>query len=156
MSGTWSLDHCSLTVPHLDQAVHFFTAVVGAELAYRRSFNPGSDVDTMRISFGAHSQAGFELAKLTLGSVGIELFEYTAPDQRTDPPRNCDVGGSHLAFLVDDIEVAVRRAAAHPGVRLLGKVQCLAETHPLAGRQWVYLLTPWQQQLELVSNPQRD
>lgn len=151
----WSLDHCSLTVPDLDEAVRFFTTVVGASVQYERSMTPGSDPEAMRGHFNAHPQAGFRLAKLHVGSIGMELFEYSSPDQRTDQPRNCDVGGSHLGFLVGDIDAAIERASAFPGVVVLSEVQLLPPDHPLGGRRWVYLLTPWDQQLELVSDQGR-
>ncbi len=154
-SAAWSLDHCSLTVPNLDEAVAFFTSVAGASVAHRRSAIPGADPELMRTNFNAHKDAGFALAKLNVGQVGVEVFEYTAPDQRRDLPRNCDIGGSHLGFLVDDIAKAILRARAHPGVQILGEVQTLPDDHPMAGRQWVYLLTPWHQQLELVSDENR-
>jgi catechol 2,3-dioxygenase-like lactoylglutathione lyase family enzyme len=155
MAGDWSLDHCSLTVPDLDEAVRFFTAVVGATAEYGRSMAPGSDPEAMRRSFNAHPEAGFQLAKLHIGSIGLELFEYSSPDQRTDQPRNCDVGGSHLGFRVHDIDAAVTSAAAFPGVTVLGEVQVLPPEHPLGGRRWIYLLAPWDQQLELVSDEGR-
>jgi catechol 2,3-dioxygenase-like lactoylglutathione lyase family enzyme len=154
-SPGWRLDHAALTVPRLEEAVAFFTDVVGAVLGYDRSLPAGTAPLAMRESFNAHEDAGFRLAKLYVGGVGLELFEYTAPDQRTDQPRNCDVGGSHLGFLVPDLAAAVVRAAAHPGVRILGEPQLLPAGHPLAGRRWVYLLTPWGQQLELVSDELR-
>lgn len=154
-AASWSLDHASLTVPDLDVAVAFFTDVVGAVELYRRTLAPRSDPEAMVVSFHAHPDAGFRLAKLDLGGVGLELFEYSAPDQRTDPPRNCDVGGSHLGFVVPDLGAAIARAAAHPGVRVLGSPQRLPDGHPLAGRTWVYLLTGWGQQLELVCDAGR-
>jgi catechol 2,3-dioxygenase-like lactoylglutathione lyase family enzyme len=141
-----------LTVPDLGQAVDFFTTVVGARLLYHRSLEPGTQPETMRENFHAHPQAGYRLAKLGLGDVGLELFEYDAPDQHVVQPRNCDVGGSHLAFRVVDLDAAVARAESHPGVRILGDRQTLPRNHPMAGRTWVYLLTPWDQQLELVSD----
>ena len=81
----------------------------------------------------------------------LELFEYAAPDQRTAPPRNSDIGGHHLAFYVDDIGPAVAHLQAH-GVRILGEPSTIADG-PAAGTDWVYFLAPWGLQLELLSYP---
>jgi catechol 2,3-dioxygenase-like lactoylglutathione lyase family enzyme len=40
-------------------------------------------------------------------SANIELFKYTAPDQRTTFPKNSDWAGHHIAFYVTDIDAAV-------------------------------------------------
>ena len=156
MTAGWAVDHAALTVPDLDAAVAFFTAVAGARELYRRTVEAGADRDAMAVNYGAHPDAGFRLAKLDVGGAPVELFEYDAPDQRTAAPRNCDVGGHHLGFRVPDIEAAVAAVRNHPGTEVLGAVSTLPAGHPLAGRQWIYFRTPWGQQLELVSDRDRD
>ncbi|GAA1694416.1 hypothetical protein MMUR_28830 [Mycolicibacterium murale] len=152
----WSLDHCSLTVPDLEAAVDFFTVVVGARTQYSRTLDPGSAPAAMRENFNAHPDVGFRLAKLEIpGGLGLELFEYQAPDQTREHPRNCDVGGTHLGFLVDDLNAAIARVRKYPGTRVLGHPQSLPPGHPLAGRTWIYFLSPWGQQLELVDDSGR-
>ena len=66
-------------------------------------------------------------------------------------PRNSDVGGHHLAFYVDDFDAAVAYLAAK-GVQLLGK-PTVRTTGPNAGQTWIYFLSPWGMQFELVSYP---
>ena len=65
-------------------------------------------------------------------------------------PRNSDWGATHLALEVPDIEVALDRLRAVPGVSVMGEVH---ETEEAPGTVvlWVYLSTPWGMQLELVS-----
>ena len=155
-AGTVVVDHASLTVPDLDAAVAFFVQVLGARERYRRRIAPGSARDVMASRYRAHPEAGFELAKLDVAGFGLELFEYIAPDLATTLPRNCDPGGSHLGFAVADLDLVCARAARHPGSRVLGPPSRLDPPHPLAGRSWVYLLTPWGQQLELVSDRGRE
>ncbi|GAB7007935.1 hypothetical protein JCM18899A_54140 [Nocardioides sp. AN3] len=151
----YALDHFSLTVPNLEQAVDFFIRALGARLKYTRVLAPGSEPALMEENYLAHREAGFALAKLELGGLGIELFEYSAPDQSRSQPRNCDLGGTHLGIVVPDIDEAIRLAATYPGVRVLGEPQTLRGDHPLGGRRWVYLLTPWGQQFEFVSDELR-
>jgi len=57
-----------------------------------------------------------------------------------------------MAFCVDDIDVAIAHLRAH-GVRAQGEPKASA-SGPSAGRRWVYFLTPWDLQCELVSYPQ--
>jgi hypothetical protein len=83
--------------------------------------------------------------------VNFEIFEYSAPDQVAEPPRNSDIGGHHLAVYVDDIAAALEHLRAH-GVRIMGDVQVI-DDGPAAGSSWIYFLAPWGLQLELVSYP---
>ena len=50
----------------------------------------------------------------------IELFEYTSPDQDTRLAKNSDFSGHHLAFYVEDIDVAVAYMEAKGVRKLLG------------------------------------
>ena len=61
------------------------------------------------------------------------------------------MGGSHLAFYVDDLESAIEYLK-EKNVRLLGE-PTLRSMGPNAGQRWIYFLTPWGMQLELVSFP---
>jgi len=81
----------------------------------------------------------------------FELFEYESPDQNRQQPRNSDVGGHHIAFYVDDIHEAIAYLNAK-GVRVLGE-PTVRDSGPHAGQTWIYFLTPWGMQLELVSFP---
>ncbi|WP_397473801.1 nuclear transport factor 2 family protein [Pusillimonas sp.] len=149
-----AIDHISLTVPSLRQATDFFVSVFGADLLYRREA-AGNGSEAFALSFGVDPRAGFKLAKLVLAGVALELFEYYGPDLRSRMSRNCDPGGSHFCIEVFDMDAAIARLAVEPDVRLLGEPSVLPEEHPLAGRRWIYFLTPWGQQLELVCDRDR-
>ena len=84
------------------------------------------------------------------GQAILEVFHYTAPDQRTEPPRNSDIGGHHVALYVDDLDAAVAHLRGH-GVTVLGEPT--ASRGPHEGQRWVYFLAPWGMQFELVSYP---
>jgi hypothetical protein len=66
------------------------------------------------------------------------------------PPRNSDVGGHHIALYVEDLDAAV--ADLHRrGLTVLGEPT--TSKGPSEGQRWVYFLSPWGLQCELVSYP---
>ena len=145
------VDHVAITVPNLDQAVSFFMEVLGCELAYEEGPIERSEGDWMERQFNVHPQASFRLATLRCGPVtNLELFEYSAPDQKTESPKNSDYGGHHLGFFVTDIEAAVAYLRDQPGVTVLGDLMENTEG-PIKGNKAIYFLSPWGMQLELRS-----
>ena len=147
-----SFEHFATTVPDLDSALDFFCDALGADHVATRSYGPEAD---MTGRFNAHSEAQSRVAKVAIGGVLIELWEYAAPDLRTEMPRNCDAGGHHVGFKVVDIDDAVERLRQYPGVRVLGEPSTIT-SGPLIGRRWVYFLTPWGLQLELATTPDQE
>ncbi|MFB6892769.1 VOC family protein [Kitasatospora sp. NPDC056327] len=154
--GARAVHHVAFTVPDLDQAVAFFTDVLGARLLYRLGpvAAPPGDADWMHRQLGVHREAVAHIAMLRLGPVtNLELFRYTAPDQRREQPANSDWGGHHLAIAVDDVDRAVRYLRRQPGVEVLGEPQTVAVGGPIDGDRWVYFRTPWGLQLEVLAMP---
>ena len=100
---------------------------------------------------GVHPRARIrQLAVLRCGGgANLELFGYEAPDQRSETPRNSDLGGHHVAFYVDDLAGALRHVERHGG-EVMDEPTHMA-TGPSAGETWVYVRAPWGLQLELVS-----
>jgi len=151
MPGLRWLDHVGVTVPDLAQATAFFCDVLGCEPLYALG-ELRRDDNWMADHLNVHPRS--ELRGLTFlrcaDRAHIELFEYQAPDQRP-VPRNTDIGGHHPAFYVDDIDAATAHLHTH-GVHVLGEVKASA-SGPSAGQRWVYFLTPWDLQCELVSYP---
>ncbi|MBH1938905.1 VOC family protein [Streptomyces sp. AV19] len=146
--------HVGCTVPDLEQAVAFFTDVLGAQLAYREGPYEDPGGDWMRRQLGVHPRSAVRIAMLRLGAtLNLELFQYEGPGRRREMPRNDDWGGHHLALWADDFDASVRRLAATPGVRLLGEPQRVGEG-PIEGTRWVYFTTPWGMHLELVHAPE--
>jgi len=80
----------------------------------------------------------------------FEIFQWESPDQNTQPPKNSDVGGHHLAFYVDDLDEAVAYLDSQ-GVELMGSI--VESQNASFGQRWMYFLTPWGMQCELVSFP---
>jgi len=151
--GAVAVHHVAYTVPDLNQAVEFFTEVIGAELVYVLGPVQDSEGDWMTRQLGVAADARAHIAMLRLGPVtNLELFGYTAPDQRQSLPRNSDWGGHHLAIYVTDVDAAVAYLRTQPGVRVLGEPQTIIDG-PIAGDRWVYFLTPWGMQMELIHLP---
>jgi catechol 2,3-dioxygenase-like lactoylglutathione lyase family enzyme len=152
MPGLRGTEHIGFTVPNLDEAVDFFVKVIGCEPFYE--LGPfQSNGDWMQTQLNLHPRAVMKRLKFLRCGNGsnFEIFEYSAPDQRLEQPKNSDIGGHHLAFYVDDMDEAIAYLKAN-GVRVLGE-PVVREEGPSAGQTWVYFLTPWGMQLELVSYP---
>jgi catechol 2,3-dioxygenase-like lactoylglutathione lyase family enzyme len=150
------LDHAGYTVPDLDQAVAFFTQVLGCDLLYRAGpyQEPGSD--WMLPNLNVHPQASVRLAVLRCGPVhNVELVEFSAPDQQQVSPKVSDWGGRHLAFAVTDMEAAVAYLEAQPGVRVLEAIDHPVDGTAESGIRTRYFITPWGMYMELISRPDR-
>jgi len=152
--GARNVDHVAYTVPDLDQAIDFFVEVIGADLLYRIGPVEDKTGDWMTTQLAVHRDASVHIAMLRLGPVtNLELFEYTAPEQRRELPRNSDWGGHHLAIHVEDVDVAVAYLRAQPGVTVLGEPQTIDDEGPIHGDRWVYFRTPWGMQMEVLNMP---
>jgi catechol 2,3-dioxygenase-like lactoylglutathione lyase family enzyme len=149
LPGLRGTDHIGFTVPDLDAAVDFFVNVIGCEAFY--DLGPfKADDDWMHTHLNVHPRTVMKRLKFLRCQHGsnFEIFEYEAPDQNRQQPKNSDVGGHHLAFYVDDMQAALVHLRAH-GVKILGE-PTLSKNASL-GQTWVYFLSPWGMQLELVS-----
>jgi catechol 2,3-dioxygenase-like lactoylglutathione lyase family enzyme len=146
--------HFAYAVPDLDQAVEFFTAVLGAELATR--FGPLADPEGTSFAdkLGVHPRTVLFSALLRFGpTLNVELHQYWAPDQRDGPPRQSDPGASHLGVWVDDVDAAARYLRAQPGVT----VRTVGPGGPpeLDGLTNFFFETPWGQVIEVLTAPDR-
>ncbi|GAA4649705.1 VOC family protein [Kistimonas scapharcae] len=154
MPGLKGVDHVGFTVPDLEQAVTFFETVLGCQTIYRLGPFKDDDGDWMREHLNVDPRAeitAIAILRCYNGS-NLEIFEYNAPKQHSSQPKNSDIGGHHIAFYVTDMNKAVRYLQEN-GIPLLGEPTVM-ETGPSAGESWVYFMTPWGMQLELVSYPQ--
>lgn len=152
LPGMTGVDHIGITVPDLDQARTFFVDVLGCEYMYSLGPFRHDDSDWMSEHLDVHPRAVMEqLHFFRCGTQAIfEVFQYAAPDQRTEQPRNSDVGGHHVALYVEDLDAAVLYLHEQ-GVRVLGDPT--SSKGPSEGQRWVYFLSPWGMHFELVSYP---
>jgi catechol 2,3-dioxygenase-like lactoylglutathione lyase family enzyme len=153
MPGMRGHDHTGITVPDMDQAVTFFTDVLGCEKAM--SFGPFADDKGtfMTDLLGVDQKAVIEnitLMRCGFGS-NIELFKYTAPDQKALNQKNSDIGAFHVAFYVDDIKAAKAFLDEKGIATRLGPLP--VEQGPAAGQAILYFQSPWGLQLEAITYP---
>ena len=148
-------DHTGITVPDMKQAVDFFTNVVGCKKAM--SFGPFADDKGtfMQDLLGVDPKAVIQEITLVRCGYGwnIELFKYTAPDQKDLTPKNSDIGGFHIAFYVDDV-AAAKSYLEGKGVKTrMGPLP--VKEGPAAGQTILYFQAPWGGiQFEAISYPE--
>ncbi len=151
LPGLRRLDHIGFTVPDLEEATRFLVDVLGCEYLY--SLGPfRSGDDWMAEHLNVHPRAEVrENRFFRCGDQAVfEVFDYAAPDQATRLPRNSDIGGHHVALYVDDLDAAVGYLRER-GVQVLGEPT--PSKGPAEGNRWVYFLSPWGMQFELVCYP---
>ena len=149
--GLSRLDHVGFTVPDLEAARAWLVDVLGCEYMY--SLGPfESDDDWMAEHLNVDPRAVMRRLHFFRcgGEAVFEVFQYEAPEQQTVAPRNSDVGGHHVALYVEDLDAAVAYLRA-AGVTVLGDPT--TSRGPSEGQRWVYFLSPWGMQFELVSYP---
>lgn len=154
LPGMRGVNHIGVTVPDMAQAVSFFSEVLGCEKA--TSFGPFLD-DTgtfMQDLLAVDPRAAIHeitLMRCGFGS-NIELFNYTAPDQKTVESRNSDIGAYHIAVYVDDIDAAAEYFKTKGIKTLMGPLP--VNEGPAAGQSILYFYAPWGLQMEAISFPE--
>ena len=153
LPGLRGHDHTGLTVPDMKQAVDFFENVLGCEAVM--SFGPFAD-DTgtfMTDLLGVDPKA--EIKQITQVRCGfgsnIELFEYSAPDQRDLKQKNSDIGAFHISLYVDDIDAAKAYLNSRNVATRLWPLHIT--DGPAAGHSILYFQAPWGLQFEAISYP---
>jgi catechol 2,3-dioxygenase-like lactoylglutathione lyase family enzyme len=151
--GMRGVNHIGLTVPDLDQAVAFFTDVMGCQKAM--SFGPFRDDKGTFMQDVLDVDPRAVIDQITMLRCGfgsnIELFRYEAPDQKTVAVRNSDIGGHHIAFYVDDIDAAAAYLKDKGIKTNMGPIP--VSEGPAAGQAILYFSAPWGLQLEAISFP---
>ena len=152
LPGLRGPDHIGFTVPDLEQARDFFIRVIGCDLVYSLGPFSRDEGDWMQEHMGVHPRT--VMRKLDFYRCGFgtnfEVFEYEPADGQAPSPKNSDIGGHHLALYVDDLDAAVEYLRAE-GLTMMGEPTVSANAS--FGQRWVYFLSPWGMQFELVSYP---
>jgi catechol 2,3-dioxygenase-like lactoylglutathione lyase family enzyme len=153
LPGMRGHDHTGITVPDMNQAVTFFTDILGCQRAM--AFGPFSDDkgSFMKDVLDVHPRAVITQIVLIRCGYGsnIELFSYQSPDQQVVQPKNSDIGGYHIALYVDDIKAADAYLKSKGVHTLFGPVP--VEQGPAAGQTILYFKAPWGLQMEAISYP---
>lgn len=156
LPGYQHVDHLGITVPDLDAAVDFYCRILGAEVAYRLGPFDAADMPPQpdgRDWMEAHVDvqgAKLSIAMLKVGpNMMMELFQYDKPaNRRSEPPRNCDIGGHHFALKVDKLEPALKHLEENGCTLMDGPID-LPEG-PTVGCRCQYLRDPWGNYIELM------
>lgn len=152
LPGLRGTDHIGFTVADLDAADDFFVRVLGCDRVYSLGPFAHPHDDWMTDHLGVSPRT--VMKRLTFYRCGngsnFEVFEYAAADGQLPQPRNSDIGGHHLAFYVDDLDAALDYLRAE-GITIMGEPTFSGNAS--LGQRWVYFLSPWGMQFELVSYP---
>ncbi len=137
-----NVDHLGVTVPDLQQAVMFFTEVLGAEALFTCEEGPGTqNPANLNAAFGVPSDSKLKIAMLRLGlTLNLELMQYDTSDQRQVTPRNSDFDAPHIAFFVSDMEQAADYLTEH-GCKLFSG-PLVSKRGPKAGQSIRYFKRP--------------
>jgi catechol 2,3-dioxygenase-like lactoylglutathione lyase family enzyme len=144
-----STNHTSFTVSDLDRTTAFFTEGLGFELLSKAPRDPkiieqvtgvpGADIIVAYVQGPGHR---------------LELIQYVGPDSGERGqvrPRPCDVGFSHVAYDVDDVDAAIAASEPH-GVIPLGDPVAI-DQGPNKGGRVVYLRDPDGICIEYIEKP---
>ena len=148
--GARNLDHAGIVVRDLDEAIGFFTDVLGADVLFRAPFAAG-------LESKEEAAEGTEVAVAFLRfgpTANIELLQFRGPGDAGAPPRVSGIGAVHIALWVEDVAVAAAYLAAQPGVEIVGEIGGPSRG-PDEGATWVYARTPFGLHVELVNRPAR-
>ncbi|MEM5318533.1 VOC family protein [Paraburkholderia sp. JHI869] len=150
------VDHVALTVPDIDEAVRFYRDVSGATELYRMGPFDAEELPEMQDGCDwtqAHlniAGARLNFVMMALGkNLMLELFRYERPvDTVQTLPRNCDMGASHIALKVKNLDDALTFLRGR-GIQVMAGPIAI-DSGPCAGLRVNYFLDPFGNQLELV------
>ncbi|MEN2401760.1 VOC family protein [Flavobacterium sp. MC2016-06] len=150
-AGIIGIDHVGINVPDINQAVTFFSDVLG--------FIPVTQLGPIPLDASwknlnhINPDTGEVTIKMINAGTGasIEVFQYANNKGSKQHPNSDDIGASHIAFYTTDINDAVKYLKSK-GVKILGE-PFLTPSGDTAGESWVYFETPWGSKMELVSYP---
>lgn len=151
--GVLGVDHIGITVPDIVKAREWFRSVMGCVAPLR--FGPIADPQgtLMKDLVNVNPKAVINQINQVRCGTGssIELFQYTAPNQKKTFAKNSDIAGHHVAFYVTDIDAATKYMESQGVKKFLGPFP--VTTGPAAGQTINYFQTPFGLYIELISYP---
>ena len=126
--GLLGIDHIGITVPDIEVAASWLEQNLG--FINPLTFGPFSDpVGTFMTDLvDVNPRAVVQQIRMLRGGngPGVELFQYTSPDQDQTFRRNSDWGAHHIAFYVRHIDKGVQYLQRETGPKLFGPVTLTA------------------------------
>jgi catechol 2,3-dioxygenase-like lactoylglutathione lyase family enzyme len=151
--GLLGIDHVGITVPNIAVAAAWLEQKLG--FVNPLTFGPFSDPsgDFMTQLVDVNPRAVVQQIRVLRGGngPGIELFQYTSPDQDQSFRANSDWGGHHVALYVRHIDKGVDFLQSQAGTKLFGPVTLT--DGPAAGQSINYFHNPFGTDVELISYP---
>lgn len=101
--------HTSYTVSNLERSLDFYVGLLGCEVLWQRENRNQYFRDIV-----GYPDSVAKMAMLSIPGSGhaIELIEYVVPRGISADVRTKNVGSSHIAFLVDDLQAAYEELCA--------------------------------------------
>ncbi|MHB9034480.1 MAG: VOC family protein [Anaerolineae bacterium] len=110
------MDHAALSVRDMDNAIAFYSDVIGMNKSFDRTFD-----EPMARLIGVPGTK-VRIVHMRLGESVVELFAYEYPQGRAPEHENtqADFGMIHIGFMVKDFQATYQRLL-EKGVRFLGE-----------------------------------
>jgi catechol 2,3-dioxygenase-like lactoylglutathione lyase family enzyme len=137
--------HTCITVSDLDRSVAFYRDLLGLDLVLTEESERSSDDRSGNLGV---SGAKVKLAILNAGNTQVELIEYVTAQGRPFDRKNNDVGATHIAFQVEDID-ATYQSLLDQGVRFTAPPTTIP-AGPMEGWKWTYFFDPDGVSLEII------
>lgn len=149
---TVGMDHVGMNVPNMEQALEFFTEIMGFQKVTELGNLSLDDAWKKRYRIRLDAEVEKVIMLRAGNGTSLELFQYKSPRRNMERPLGDDVGWFHLGFYTDDIYASVAYLKSK-GITVLNDPIIVAEGGPNTGETWVYFVTPWGLQIELVNYP---
>jgi len=104
------IDHVSINVADLDQAIRFYRDILSMTLEYRGEW---SDSDTGAGSLVGIPGSSARMAMMSAESGRVELIQYRQPDYAGANGTGLCLGLNHFCIQVDDFSAYEGRLASH-------------------------------------------
>ena len=140
-----SFFHTGFIVKDIEQSIKFYSDVLGMRIAGRTE-REGEFVEQVLAFPGAHIKGGF----VDMGEGHqLELIQYLSPASGENNLNRNDLGASHLAFFVEDIDKFYNETKVR-GLRFNNPPAALADEHGNLQRKALYAQDPDGNWLEFV------
>ncbi len=116
------VNHITLSVPSLDEALAFYCDLLGFELVARMSWKSGSGTSVTAGKIMGIDGIAADAAHLRCSNLVLELFQFSDCEPAAQDPQRplVDHGYTHFCLAVSDIDSEYRRLKS-AGMRFLGE-----------------------------------
>ncbi len=140
--------HTGFVVRDIEESVAFYTEVMGLKLLFRTE-RTGEFIEKVVGFKGAHLKGAF----LSMGNGhNLELLQYFVPPSAEGHVNRNDLGATHLAFFVENIE-EYYATMSQKGLNFIGPPGSLVQDGKVV-RKGVYAQDPDGNWLEFVEVPE--